>query len=258
MMTAPIDSELLTFAERIAAEAAAITLHWFQSGDLKVDLKKDNTEVTDADKAVEEYLRKEIGKEFPHDTIIGEESDNFSGTSSRQWIIDPIDGTASFVRGVPLYSSLLALFDEVGPAIGIIHLPALGEYISGGRGLGVSSSEDKPSVSSINLLSDSCVSSSSFDVPWWPEKLLTNIAASGAKTRTWGDGYGYFLVATGRIEAMIDPPLYTYDVAPMLTIIPECGGRITTWDGETELQDKVGWLATNGLIHDELLNLLKQ
>ena len=81
-MTAPIDSELLTFAERIAAEAAAITLHWFQSRDLKVDLKKDNTEVTDADKAVEEYLRKEIGKEFPHDTIIGEESDNFSGTSS--------------------------------------------------------------------------------------------------------------------------------------------------------------------------------
>ena len=89
MMTAPIDSELLTFAERIAAEAAAITLHWFQSRDLKVDLKKDNTEVTDADKAVEEYLRKEIGKEFPHDTIIGEESDNFSGTAKNPTLHPP-------------------------------------------------------------------------------------------------------------------------------------------------------------------------
>ena len=255
-MQKPVENDVFQYAKMIAAEAAALTLDWFQSYDLKVDLKPDNTEVTDADKAVEEYLRTAISKEFPDDTIIGEESENFSGKTSRRWIIDPIDGTASFARGVPLFSSLLAMIDESGPAIGIIHLPALDEFIAAGRGVGITSSQPTISVSSVEDISNSCVSSSSFDVPWWPENSLLKIAASGAKTRTWGDGYGYFLVATGRIEAMIDPPLYTYDVAPMLTIIPEAGGRITTWDGKTELEDKVGWVATNGLIHDDLLSLL--
>ena len=134
--------------------------------------------------------------------------------------------------------------------------PALNEFIAAGRGIGVSSSQPNTSVSSVEQISNSCISSSSFDIPWWPERSLLKIAASGAKTRTWGDGYGYFLVATGRIEAMIDPPLYTYDVAPMLTIIPESGGRISSWDGKTELEDKIGWVATNGLIHDDLLGLL--
>ena len=255
-MQVPVDNDVFRFAKLIAAEAANLTLDWFQSHDLKVDIKADNTEVTDADKAVEEYLRTAISKEFPNDTIIGEESENFSGKTSRQWIIDPIDGTASFARGVPLFSSLLAMFDESGPAVGVIHLPALNEFIAAGRGIGVSSSQPNNTVSSVEHISNSCISSSSFDVPWWPEKSLLNIAASGAKTRTWGDGYGYFLVATGRIEAMIDPPLYTYDVAPMLTIIPESGGRISSWDGKTELEDKIGWVATNGLIHDDLLTLL--
>jgi histidinol phosphatase-like enzyme (inositol monophosphatase family) len=255
-MQAPVENDLLDFAKVIAAEAASLTLKWFQSHDLKVDIKSDTTEVTDADKAVEEYLRTAIGKEFPHDTIIGEESENFSGESHRKWIIDPIDGTASFARGVPLYSSLLAMFDDSGPAIGIIHLPALHEFIAAGRGRGVSCSQLDNSVSSISKIADSCISSSSFDIPWWSENSLLKIAASGAKTRTWGDGYGYFLVATGRIEAMIDPSLYTYDIAPMLTIIPECGGVISTWDGNTELEDKVGWVASNGFIHDDLLALL--
>ena len=94
-------------------------------------------------------------------------------------------------------------------------------------------------------------------MPWWPEKPLTAILSSGAKTRTWGDGYGYFLVATGQIEAMIDPSLYIYDIAPMLTVIPECGGSITTWTGQSTLLDSEGWVATNGHIHDDLLSLLQ-
>ncbi|KIE51410.1 MAG: histidinol phosphate phosphatase [Acidimicrobiaceae bacterium] len=256
-MTPEIDTELFEFVNKIASDAASLTLDWFQQKDLKVDLKSDRTEVTDADKAVEEYLRNIIGTHFPNDTVVGEEEEVSSGSSKRKWVIDPIDGTASFVRGVPLYSSLLALFDEHGPAIGTIYLPAIKEYVAAGRGLGVHSSRVDPRVSSINDLEKSCISSSSFDMPWWPDKALLNILSSGAKTRTWGDGYGYFLVATGQIEAMIDPSLYVYDIAPMLTILPECGGKITTWKGESNLLDREGWIATNGHVHERLLALLQ-
>ena len=124
-MTPEIDTELFEFVNKIASDAASLTLDWFQQKDLKVDLKSDRTEVTDADKAVEEYLRNIIGTHFPNDTVVGEEEEVSSGSSKRKWVIDPIDGTASFVRGVPLDSSLLALFDEHGPAIGTIYLPAI-------------------------------------------------------------------------------------------------------------------------------------
>ncbi len=255
-VTPPVEKELFSFACRVAEEAAQRTLDWFQKSDLITDIKPDGTEVTDADRSAEELLRSEIGKEFPNDTIIGEEAEDSVGNSSRRWIIDPIDGTASFVRGVPLYSSLLAMFDEHGPAIGIIHLPALKTSLIAGRGLGAYTGEQQATVSSVNSIEESCISSSSFDQPWWPEKALMNITSCGAKIRTWGDGYGYFLVGTGRIEAMIDPSLYTYDVAAMLTIIPECGGTISTWSGETKLANSKGWVATNGLIHQEVLSKL--
>ncbi len=255
-MAPPVDKELFSFACRVAEQAAQSTLQWFQRTDLRTDIKSDGTEVTDADRAAEDFLRSEIADAFPNDTVIGEEAENYVGDSTRRWIIDPIDGTASFVRGVPLYSSLLAMVDEHGPAIGIIHLPALGESLVAGRGLGAYSGEEKATVSSIKSITESCISSSSFEQPWWPEEALLNITSSGAKIRTWGDGYGYFLVGTGRIEAMIDPSLHIYDVAAMLTIIPECGGTISTWSGETELADKKGWVATNGLIHQEVLSTL--
>ena len=148
------------------------------------------------------------------------------------------------------------MVDEHGPGIGIIHLPALGESLVAGRGLGAYSGEKIAAVSPVKSISESCISSSSFEQPWWPKEALLNITSSGAKIRTWGDVYGYFLVGTGRIEAMIDPSLHIYDVAAMLTIIPECGGSISTWSGETELEDKKGWVATNGLIHQEVLSKL--
>ena len=255
-MNPPVEKDLFSFACHVAQEAAQLTLNWFQKVDLQIDIKADGTEVTDADLSAEEFIRTAIGKECPEDTVVGEEDSTTTGTSSRRWIIDPIDGTASFVRGVPLYSSLLAMFDEYGPAIGLIHLPALGQSLLAGRGLGAINNGKPARISSIKSIPESCISSSSFDQPWWPDKPLRSILNSGAKTRTWGDGYGYFLVGTGRIEAMIDPSLYTYDIAPMLTVIPECGGTITTWDGGEILEDKKGLVATNGQIHEELLTTL--
>lgn len=243
-------------AARIAAEAAELTLQWFQADDLGVEHKRDGTEVTEADRAAEAHVRAQVQQHHPDDTVIGEEAGTTDGTSGRRWIVDPIDGTASFVRGVPLYSSLLAVFDEHGPAIGIVSIPALGETLVAGRGRGCLHNGRPVSVSSIDTVAGSCVSTSAFDGSWWPRTALLELSNSGAKTRTWGDGYGYFLVATGRIEAMVDPSLYTYDIAAMLTVIPEAGGTLTTWNGDTELADEVGWLATNGHIHDELRDIL--
>lgn len=256
MSVPAVDESLLADAVSIAEGAAARTLEWFQRHDLTVDLKGDGSEVTAADRAAEAYVRDQVALRYPADAVIGEEAGITEGTSGRQWIVDPIDGTASFVRGVPLYSTLLAVFDEHGPAVGVVVIPALDERVSAGRGRGCLHNGSPTAVSSISDIKQSCISSSAYDGSWWSEDALLAVTGSGARTRTWGDGYGYFLVATGRIEAMVEPSLNTWDIAPMLTVIPEAGGTITTWSGSTELSQGAGWLATNGHLHDTLLGMV--
>lgn len=256
MRTRPVDAALLDAAETIAREAADLTLQWFERDDLGVDRKGDGSPVTAADRAAEDHIRERLHALFPEDTIIGEERPDIRGTSDRRWIIDPIDGTESFVRGVPLYSSLLAMIDADGPAIGTLLVPALGLGAVAGRGRGCHWDGAPLRVSATADLDGACLSTSSFELPWWPREALLAVAGrDGLRTRTWGDGYGYLLVAMGRIEAMTDPGLQVWDVAPMLTVIPEAGGRITRWDGVTDLAGGA-WLASNGRVHDELLGLL--
>lgn len=252
----PVDADLLDAAETIAREAAGLTLQWFGSDDLEQVHKDDGTPVTAADRAAEDHIRDRLHTVFPDDTIVGEELPDIPGTSDRRWIIDPIDGTESFVRGVPLYSSLLAMVDRHGPAIGTVLCPALGLGAVAGRGRGCRWDGAPLRVSTTAGLDGACLSTSSFERPWWPTgPLLAVSGRPGLRTRTWGDGYGYLLVAMGRIEAMADPGLEVWDIAPMLTVISEAGGRVTRWDGSTELSGGP-WLASNGLVHDELLALL--
>lgn len=253
----PVDIDLLTAAAEIGDEVAAFVRDRFHADDMDVELKKDGTEVTDVDRAAEALVRRRVAERFPDDTVIGEEAGTTEGTSSRRWIVDPIDGTASFVRRVPLFSTLIAVFDEHGPAVGIVAIPALDEMVVAGRGRGATHNGRSCGVSGITQMDEACLSTSAFDGSWWPADALANISVSGAKTRTWGDGYGYFLVATGRIEAMMDPALNTWDIAPMLVVIPEAGGTLTTWTGETELAQGAGWLASNGHLHEELLELIE-
>ncbi len=255
-MAPPVDDQLLRDAIEIAETAAAMTLEWFQSTDLAVDTKRDGSEVTEADRAVEAYVRGEVASRFPQDSVIGEEAGTTTGSSGRTWIVDPIDGTASFVRGVPLYATLLAVIDEHGPAVGIVVVPALQERVTAGRGHGCMHNGIPCRVSDVPTVTAGCVSSSSFDGSWWTPDALRAILDSGTKTRTWGDGYGYLLVATGRIEAMVEPNLNTWDIAPMLTIIPEAGGTITTWEADAQLTQGAGWIGSNGLVHSELLTLV--
>ncbi len=253
MTMAPADAELLNEAVELAREAGRLTLNWFGHHELAVNRKGDGSPVTDADKAAEEFLRQALADRFPNDAVIGEEQDDKAGTSGRTWIIDPIDGTRSFVRGVPLFTTLLAMFDDHGPAIGVVAVPGLDEAVWAGRGLGCFHNGRPTTVSDQTDLDRSYLSASGFE--WWPPGSFDRVSRTGARLRTWGDGYGYVLVATGRVEAMVDPGLNLWDIAPMMVVIPEAGGRVTTWDGGTTA-GAGDWVASNGAVHDQLLGLL--
>ncbi len=248
MTAPPIDLARLDEAVELARAAGRETLSWFQSARLEIDTKSDGSPVTEADRAAERLLRREIGARYPADSIIGEEEPDHRGTSPNRWVLDPVDGTKAFTHGVPLFSNLLAYYDEHGPAIGVINLPALGETVYAGRGLGCFLNGAPCHVSTTARVADAYVCTSGLNN--WPATTLADFAQA-VKLRTWGDGYGYALVATGRVDAMIDPEIAYYDVAAMLTILPEAGGRFTDLAGVVTASSGSG-IASNGLLHDEL------
>jgi histidinol phosphatase-like enzyme (inositol monophosphatase family) len=252
-MAPAVAIDLFHTAVELTRRAGELTLEWFGSETLRVETKGDGTPVTEADRAAERFLREELGRRFPTDAVVGEEEPDHHGTSGRTWTIDPIDGTKAFTRGVPLYANLLALDDEHGPAIGVINIPGLAEVVAAGRGLGCFHNGKPCAVSTTAALDAAYASTSGLDS--WPPSMLTRVLATTIKLRTWGDGYGYVLVATGRIDAMIDPIVAPYDVAPMRTILPEAGGRFSDLTG-VDRADGGSGLATNGVLHDQLLAIL--
>ena len=246
-----IDQDLVDFAVAAARRAGRITLDWYQRQGLSVTAKSDGSPVTEADLAAERFLRAEISTTYPDDTVWGEEEGEMAGSSGRIWVIDPIDGTMAFTQGVPLFATLLALIDDRGPAVGVICLPALDECVWAGRGRGALWNGHPCQVSGRAGLEESYVCTSGLS--YWPERALGRVRAAGARVRTWGDAYGYALVATGRAEAMVDPECFDWDVAPMPVIISEAGGRFSDTAGTD------GWrsgsaVATNGVLHDDLLS----
>ena len=245
-----IEQDLVDFAVNAARRAGRITLDWYQLRGLSVTPKSDGSPVTEADYAAERFLRSEISATYPDDTIRGEEEGDQAGRSGRMWVIDPIDGTKAFAQGVPLFATLLALIDEQGPAVGVICLPALDECVWAGRGRGAVWNGDPCRVSSRTGLDESYVCTSGLS--YWPERALSRVRAAGARIRTWGDAYGYALVATGRAEAMVDPECFDWDVAPMSVIIAEAGGRFSDTAGTDDWRSGSA-VATNGDLHDELL-----
>ncbi len=253
-MTPSVDPAVLARAVDLVREAGELTLRWFRTATLEVERKGDGTPVTQADRAAERLIRESLAAWRPDDAVVGEEEDDTRGTSGSTWWIDPIDGTKAFSHGVPLYSNLLALSDEHGPAIGIINLPALGETVYAARGLGCFLDGAPCRVSTVASFADAYLCTSGLG--YWPEPELRALLDAPCTVRTWGDGYGYALVATGRVEAMVDPEVKPYDVAPMPVILAEAGGRFT------DLVGRPGWhggsgAATNGLVHDDVLALFR-
>ena len=247
-------ADLLPFTLELIAEAGAFTQQHFRSADLDVSFKGDGTPVTVADRGAERLMRDAITAAFPNDEIIGEEfgvsEANPSGGSGRQWVIDPIDGTKAFTAGVPLYSNLLAVIDDGEPVIGIINLPAVTETVWATRGGGAFCNGERCQVSAQATLDGSYLMASG--VTGWARDGLHRLRDQGVIVRTWGDAYGYSMVATGRAEAMVDPIVSIWDVAPIGVILAEAGGRFTDLGGVDRIDGGNG-AGTNGLIHDALL-----
>lgn len=257
----PVDAQLLDEAVRWTREAGELTLGWFNHPELSVDAKGDGSPVTQADRAAERFLRERIESRHPEDGIHGEEEDDRPGTSGRTWVIDPIDGTKAFAHGVGTFSNLLYVEDEHGPAVGVINLPALGETVWAGRGRGCFLDGAPCRVSSRSRIEGSYLSCTGFHE--WTPSMFEAVTGAGLQLRTWGDAYGYALVASGRVEAMMDPLLAWWDLAALLVIVPEAGGVITSVEGAEPSAPSVDhpeyrWsaLASNGAFHDELVRLL--
>ena len=243
---------LMEFAVDTARKAGDITLEHF--GKTVTEHKKDGSEVTAADLASEAFIRQTIVEAFPDDGIVGEEGSAVESRSGRRWIVDPIDGTRSFATGVPLYGVLLALEVDGVPVVGCCHLPGLRETIVAATGAGAWHDGRRASVSEVDSLEEARVTTSGLE--YW-RKWATPAAHEGwgklveraRFIRTWGDCYGYLLVATGRAEIHADVATGAHwDCAPMIPIMAEAGGRFTTFSGEPAGPWTTA-LATNRAIH---------
>jgi len=239
--------ELLPFATQIVEAAGRLTESFFRSPELEITSKSDGTPVTQADQRAERLIRDAIAAEFPNDAIMGEEYGATEAASGRQWVIDPIDGTKSFTAGVPLYSNLLAVIDDGVPVLGIINLPAVGELLSAVTGHGATCNGEQCRVSDKASLDSAYVMTSS--VRYWSYDFQQRVLDNNIILRTWGDAYGYAMVATGRAEAMIDPRANLWDVAPIGVILTEAGGTFTDLEGNARVTAGNG-IGTNGVLHD--------
>ena len=252
----------LALAVEIAKEAGGVTLKYFRREDLDVELKCDDTPVTAADRQAEKIMRQRIAGAFPADGILGEELSEQPGTSGFRWILDPIDGTKSFIHGVPIYSTLIGVEHEGQSVLGLIRIPALDECVYAARGLGAwYAHADEPlrsaQVSQQKTLSNSLFVTSevlSFDKTN-RRAAFDRLQKAARLTRTWGDGYGYLMVATGRAEVMVDPVMAIWDAAALQPILEEAGGTFTDWHGNPTFQAGEG-IATNKLLLKEVLALV--
>jgi histidinol phosphatase-like enzyme (inositol monophosphatase family) len=256
-------------ARRIAHSAGQLTLRYFRQ-DLQVDRKSDDSPVTVADREAEKLLRQQISAAFPHDGILGEEFPETPGTSGFRWILDPIDGTKSFICGVPLYGTLVAV-ECVGDSefagdsvIGVIYLPALREGVHAASGHGawyqMADGEPEPAlVSQRSRLADGVLLTSQVDsfADRGAADAYRQLEQAAWITRTWGDCYGHLLVATGRAEVMIDPVMCLWDCAPLQPILEEAGGTLTDWQGKATIHAGEA-IATNDLLLPEVLAVTRQ
>lgn len=254
----------LEFAVAIARQAGEITLEYFRQEGLVVDRKSDDSPVTVADRRAEEHLRAKIQESYPDDAILGEEFGEVAGTSGYRWILDPIDGTKSFIHGVPLYGTLVAVEHGGEGAIGVILIPASEECVYAAKGQGAwytrgSAALVKARVSDCGRLSEGLFLTS--EVICFEEvgrqEAYARLQSTARLTRTWGDCYGYMLVATGRAEAMVDPYLSLWDAAALQPIIEEAGGSFTDWRGNPTIQSGEA-VATNAAIRDEVLAITRE
>lgn len=252
--------DLTKVAIEAAREAGEITLRYFNSQTLTIETKSDESPVTIADRAAEEAIVRIVRSKFPDHAILGEEYGDMAGSGRYRWIIDPIDGTKSFIHGVPLYGVLIGVEDLSSNDIicGVVNFPALGELYNATRGQGAFKNGKTCRVSRTDRLEDSILLTTDYR----HVREHRNSAAFEAVhdrvkfVRTWGDCYGHMMVASGRAEVMMDPKMNLWDIAALKPIVEESGGRFFDWNGVTglDLQDAV---STNDLLSEEIRTILQ-
>lgn len=257
----PTYDDDLRLAHVLADAAERVTMERFRAVDLRVETKPDLTPVSDADRRVEELLRGQLARTRPRDGVVGEEFPE-TGHSPRRWIIDPIDGTKNFVRGVPVWATLIALVDGEDPVVGLVAAPALTRRWWAAKGTGARTGRSLASstplhVSGISSLGDASLSYSSLN--GWREAGrgpgFLNLMESCWRTRAFGDFWSYMLVADGAVDVACEPELELYDMAALVPIVTEAGGTFTSLEGRPGPWGP-GAVATNGALHDEVLALL--
>jgi histidinol-phosphatase len=228
----------------------------FRANDLHVTTKPDTSHVTEADHATEVLIRDRIHSARPGDAVLGEEfGDSGAEGSTRRWIIDPIDGTASYVRGVPIWATLIALEVDGELTVGVVSAPALHTRWYAARGEGAFANDRRVEVSAVHDLADAQVTYS--DLASWSkyrttEQPMVDLLHSVWRTRGVGDFWQHMLVAEGAADVAVEPIVNLWDLAPILVIVEEAGGRFTNLEGERTAGGGSA-LSTNGLLHDEVL-----
>jgi len=254
--TTPLHT-FLDFAVDAAWQAGQLTLAHFRTG-VAVEWKSDDSPVTIADRKAEELLRHMIESRFPDHAIVGEEFGETDKDSDYRWIIDPIDGTWSFIRGVPLYGVLIGLEIKGETVVGVIHLPGLGEMVAAAEGEGCRWNGRPAHVSSVSHLNQALLvytDNGEFAAQgradtWARLREATHIQ------RGWGDCYGHCLVATGRAEVMLDPAMSIWDAGALLPVLREAGGSFTDWRGNTTIYGGSAF-STNSILFDEVIEIME-
>ncbi|MFI7496525.1 histidinol-phosphatase [Kocuria sp. M4R2S49] len=251
----------LRLAHILADAVDRLTMRRFKAQDLAVETKPDLTPVTDADREAEQLIRAQLGRTRNRDAVIGEEY-GATGSGARQWVVDPIDGTKNFVRGVPVWATLIALVDEGRPVVGVVSAPALGRRWWAASGTGAFTGKSLANaqrihVSQVGRLSDASLSYSS--LTGWRDRGVRDrfleLTDEVWRTRAYGDFWSYCLLAEGAVDIACEPELSLHDMAALVPVVEEAGGRFTSLEGEPGPFGGNA-LATNGLLHDEVLGML--
>jgi histidinol-phosphatase len=240
-----------------AMQAGQLALRYFDH-DIAVEWKQDHSPVTLADREAEALLRTTLLQRFHGDGFLGEESGDTPGSSGYRWIIDPIDGTRSFVRGIPLWATLIGLEYRGDLIAGVCRLPAMQQTFRALRGNGAYRDERRIRVSTVDRLAKAHVYYSS--ISWFKQagidRQFLALVDATERQRGFGDFYGFAMVAQGSGEAMIEYGVHPWDVASLIPIVEEAGGKMTAWDGKRDIS-RADVLASNGILHDELLQRLR-
>jgi len=251
--------DLLPVLQSLARQAGEITLKYFQRTDIAVESKSDNSPVTIADRETEQFLRDEIGRLYPGDKVIGEEFGEGPGDAgARRWIVDPIDGTKSFIHGVPLYGVMIGV-EEAGQMVaGAVFIPPLNDMVVAERGKGCWWNGKRAQVSKTVRLSDALIltTDDANQTKYGKQESWNRLSASARLVRTWGDCYGHILVATGRADAMFDPQMNPWDCAALLPILEEAGGTFTDYNGTATVYGADAF-STNSILLPEIQKVIQ-